>query len=65
MIRYRISVVDDAGDLVAGASLRCADDTSAKARFAAMPLPPGRAELWRGARLVASRPEPTLAASAE
>jgi hypothetical protein len=53
MIPYRIKILDDAGQLVAGATIRCLDDTAAKARFAGMPLPAGRAELWRGARLVA------------
>ena len=47
--------MSEAGGLVAGATLQCADDTAAKARLANLPLPEGRAELWRGARLVAER----------
>ena len=55
MIPYRVRVVDAAGRLIVGATVRCADDTAAKAKFMTMPLPAGEAELWRGARLVAQR----------
>jgi len=61
VIPYRVQVLDAHGVLVTGATLRCADDTAAKARFAELPLPEGRAELWRGARLVVSRTVPAPA----
>ena len=55
MAAYRVQVLDEKGDLVVGATLNCADDASAKAKFADLPLPPGRAELWLGKRLVTRR----------
>jgi hypothetical protein len=52
---YRVQVLDDDGGLVVGATLNCVDDAAAKAKFAQLPLPPGRAELWLGKRLVTRR----------
>lgn len=50
-----MQVLDDRGELVVGATLNCPDDAAARARFLALPLPPGRAELWLGRRLVLRR----------
>jgi hypothetical protein len=47
--------VDEAGLLVAGATLQCIDDKAASLRFEGLPLPPGHAELRQGGRLVAHR----------
>lgn len=55
MPAYRVRVLDDDGQLIVGATLSCVDDAAARARFDALPLPPGRAELTLGARLVDSR----------
>lgn len=55
MAAYRVQVLDDRGGLVVGATLNCPDDAAAKARFLALPLPVGRAELWLGSRLVMRR----------
>jgi len=52
---YRVQVLDDRGELVVGATLTCPDDAAARARFLALPLPAGQAELWLGRRLVMRR----------
>jgi hypothetical protein len=52
---YKVRVVDEAGLLVAGATLQCIDDKAACVRFEGLPLPPGYAELRQGSRLVAHR----------
>lgn len=56
MPAYKVRVLDGDRRLIVGATLSCADDTTAKSRFAALPLPDGEAELTRGARVVARRP---------
>ena len=55
MAAYRVQVLDERGELVVGATLNCVDDAAAKAKFAELPLPHGRAELWLGKRLVIRR----------
>jgi hypothetical protein len=52
---YRVQVLDHNGQLVVGVTLNCPDDAAAKAKFMALPLPPGEAELWIGKRLVLRR----------
>ncbi|HVI30915.1 hypothetical protein [Phenylobacterium sp.] len=55
MAAYRVQVLDDRDELVVGATLNCPDDAAARARFLALPLPAGRAELWLGRRLLLRR----------
>lgn len=50
-----MQVLDDRGELVVGATLNCADDAAARARFLVLPLPAGQAELRLGRRLVMRR----------
>lgn len=50
-----MQVLDDRDELVVGATLNCPDDAAARARFLALPLPAGRAELWLGRRLLLRR----------
>ena len=56
MPAYKVRVLDGDGRLIVGATLNCADDTIAKARFVTLPLPDGEAELTRGARVLIRRP---------
>ena len=58
MPAYTVRVTDADGVLVVGATLNCPDDAAAKAKFEALPLPAGRAELTRGRRLVAELATP-------
>jgi hypothetical protein len=54
-MRYQVKVTAADGGFVCGATLTCTDDVAAVRRFNHLPLPPGRAELRLGQRVVASR----------
>jgi hypothetical protein len=54
-MRYQVTVTAADGGLICGATLNCTDDVAAVRRFNDLPLPPGRAELRAGQRVVASR----------
>ncbi|WP_374468584.1 hypothetical protein [Phenylobacterium sp.] len=55
MAAYKVQVLNEKGSLVVGATLNCADDAAAKAKFMTLPLPRGEAQLWLGKRLVMRR----------
>ena len=64
MPAYRVRVVDSDGELVVGATLFCPSDAVARAKFAALPLPAGAAELTLGKRIVERRVTPPVPSAA-